>query len=90
MKPQPAPSVPGNSEAARMDFAVRKMFSVSKEDFLKKETKYQEVQAQKKRAKKQRLKRPKFSLSRHYERSASGSKKSQNRPRMTVLILPSP
>lgn len=52
MKPQPAPSVPGNSEASRMDFAVRKMFSVSKEDFLKKETKYQEVQAQKKRAKK--------------------------------------
>ena len=51
MKPQPAPSVPGDSEAARMDAAVRKMFSVSKEDFLKQEAKYQEGRAMIKRAK---------------------------------------
>lgn len=37
MKPKPAPYVPGNTEAERMDNAVRKMFSVSKEDYLKEE-----------------------------------------------------
>ena len=35
MKPQPPPHVPGNTEAERMDNAVRKMFSVSKVDALK-------------------------------------------------------
>jgi len=50
MNPQPAPNVPGDSEAARMDSAVRKMFSVSKQDFLKEESKYQAGQAKKKRA----------------------------------------
>ena len=52
MNPHPAPSVPGETEAARMDAAVRKMFSVSREDFLKEEAKYQAGQAKKKRAKK--------------------------------------
>jgi len=52
MKPLPAPTVPGESEAARMDAAVRKMFSVSKEEFVKEETKYHAGQARKKRAKK--------------------------------------
>lgn len=52
MNPHPAPTVPGESEAARMDNAVRKMFSVSKEDFLKEEAKYQAGQAKKKQAKK--------------------------------------
>jgi hypothetical protein len=52
MNPHPAPNVPGDSEAARMDSAVRKMFSVSKHDFLKEEAKYQAGQAKKKRAKK--------------------------------------
>ena len=52
MNPHPAPNVPGNTEAARMDAAVRKMFSVSKNDFLKEEAKYQHSQAEKKRAKK--------------------------------------
>lgn len=48
MKPQPAPAVPGESEAARMDAAVREMFSVSKEDFLKEEAKHQTMRARKK------------------------------------------
>jgi hypothetical protein len=52
MKPQPAPSVPGESEAARMDSAVRKIVSVSKEDFLMEEATYQTMRARKKRAKK--------------------------------------
>lgn len=40
MKPLPAPNVPGKTEAERMDNAIRKMFSVSKEDLLKKEAKW--------------------------------------------------
>ena len=39
MKPLPPPPVPGNTEAERMDTAVRKMFSVSKEAYLKEEAK---------------------------------------------------
>jgi hypothetical protein len=50
MKPHPQPYVPGNTEAERFDNAVRKMFSVSKEDVLKAEAK--EKQARKKRTKK--------------------------------------
>ena len=52
MKPLPAPDIPGNTEAERMDNAVRKMFSVSKEDFLKKEANWKRSQARKKRARK--------------------------------------
>src|SRR5690242_3306037 len=37
MKPLPAPHIPGNTEAERMDNAVRRMFSVSKEDMLREE-----------------------------------------------------
>jgi len=37
MKPLPAPHIPGETEAERMDNAVRKMFSVSKDDILKEE-----------------------------------------------------
>jgi hypothetical protein len=51
MKPQPAPQVPGDSEAERFDYAVRKMFSVPKESVMKEEAKYQRKQARKKRAK---------------------------------------
>ncbi len=69
MKPLPAPKVCGETEAARMDAAVRKMFSVSKEDFLKEEAKYQAVQAKKKRARSRPLKRPRADLSRHYNSS---------------------
>jgi hypothetical protein len=52
MKPLPAPHVPGNTEAEKFDNAVRKMFSVSKEDLLKREAKWKRTRARKKRAKK--------------------------------------
>lgn len=52
MKPLPAPEVPGNTEAERFDHAVRKMFTVSKEDVLKEEAKQKRARARKKRAKK--------------------------------------
>ena len=51
MKPAPAPHVPGNTEAERMDYAVRAMFRVSKEDVLKEEAKRKRARARKKRAK---------------------------------------
>jgi hypothetical protein len=52
MKPLPAPEVPGNTEAERMDNAVRKMFSVSRETVLKREADWKRSQARKKRARK--------------------------------------
>lgn len=52
MKPLPPPHVPGNTEAERMDNAVRKMFSVSKEDLLKAEAKSKRPHQHMKRAKK--------------------------------------
>ena len=52
MKPLPAPHVPGNTEAERFDNAVRKMFSVSKEELLKLEAKWKRARARKKRTKK--------------------------------------
>jgi hypothetical protein len=51
MKPLPAPEVPGSTEAERMDHAVRKMFTVSKEDLLREEAKWTQARARKKRAK---------------------------------------
>lgn len=53
MKPQPPPSVPGNTEAERFDNAVRKLFTVSKEDYLKEEARLKTIRAQKKSAKPQ-------------------------------------
>ena len=50
MKPLPPPDVPGNTEAERMDNAVRKMFSVSKQDVMKPEAKWKRAR-EKKRAK---------------------------------------
>jgi hypothetical protein len=50
MKPLPAPNVPGNTDAERFDNAVRKMFTVSKDEVLKAEAKWK--QGRKKRAKK--------------------------------------
>ena len=50
MKPAPAPYVPGKTEAERMDNAVRKLFTVSKEDYLKEEKR--RMRARKKPAKK--------------------------------------
>ena len=52
MKPHAAPPVPGNTEAEKFDHAVRKMFSVSKEAFLKAEEEYQRTKPAKKRGKK--------------------------------------
>ena len=37
MKTLPPPAVPGNTDAERMDNAVRRMFSVSKADVLRRE-----------------------------------------------------
>ena len=39
MKPLPPPYVPGTTEAERMDYAVRKVFTVSKEALLRHEAK---------------------------------------------------
>jgi hypothetical protein len=52
MKPQPAPNVPGHTEAERFDYAVRKMFTVSKEKVLKEEAKLKNRKARKSAAKK--------------------------------------
>ena len=37
MKPLPAPDVPGRNESERMDNALRRILSLSKDDLLKKE-----------------------------------------------------
>jgi len=50
MKPLPPPYVPGKTEAERMDNAVRKMFSVSKEALLKHEAEEKRSRERKKRA----------------------------------------
>ena len=53
MKPAPAPNVPGNTEAERMDNALRKILTVSKTDLLKEEANWKRARAKKKkRAKK--------------------------------------
>lgn len=51
MKPLPAPHIPGNTEAEKFDNAVRKMFSVSKEELMKRESRS-------KRTPKKRTKKP--------------------------------
>jgi hypothetical protein len=52
MKPLPAPNVPGNTDAERFDNAVRKMFTVSKEDLARKELDWKRARERKKRSKK--------------------------------------
>jgi hypothetical protein len=52
MKPLPPPHVPGNTEAERMDAAVRKMFSVSRTDVLKQKAKEKREREKKRAAKK--------------------------------------
>lgn len=52
VKPLPAPYVPGATDAERMDNAVRRMFSVSKEEVLRREAKMKREHGRKKRAKK--------------------------------------
>lgn len=49
--PLPPPSVPGDTEAERMDNAVRKLFTVSKGAYLKEEARLKRVRTRKRRAK---------------------------------------
>lgn len=49
MKPLPPPQVSGATEAERMDNAVRKLFTVSKEDYLKEEARLKGLRERKKR-----------------------------------------
>jgi hypothetical protein len=51
VKPSQAPTVPGKTDAERFDNAVRKIFSVSKDELLKREAKWQRQQARKRRSK---------------------------------------
>ena len=51
MRPLPPPDVPGETEALRMDNAVRQMFSVSKDAYLKEEARLKRARGRK-RAKK--------------------------------------
>ena len=48
MKTLPAPYVPGSTDAERMDNAVRKMFSVSKDEILRREADQKRTQAKQK------------------------------------------
>ena len=53
MKPNPAPNVPGNTDAERMDNAVRKFLSVPKAAYLKEEDRLRKLRERRtKRAKK--------------------------------------
>jgi hypothetical protein len=52
MKPLPAPPVPGNTDAERFDNAVRKTFTVSKEEMQRREAEWKRTQATTKEAKK--------------------------------------
>jgi hypothetical protein len=51
MKPAPPPTISGNTEFERFDNVVRKVLTVSKEDFLKAEAKWKRRRARKKRTK---------------------------------------
>ncbi len=50
MKALPAPNVSGDTEAALMDNAVRMLFSASKTDFVKEETKHKKARKRKARS----------------------------------------
>jgi hypothetical protein len=47
MKPLPAPSVPGDTDTQRFDNAVRKMFTVSKEEMQQWEAEWHRLQSKK-------------------------------------------
>ena len=51
MKPLPAPPVPGDSDAERFDNAVRKTFTVSKEEMQRREAEWQRANGKKTQAK---------------------------------------
>lgn len=44
MNPLPAPPVPGKTEAQRFDHAIRKAFTVTKEEIQRREDKWQKFQ----------------------------------------------
>jgi hypothetical protein len=50
MKPLSPPYVPGSTDAERMDNAVRRMFSISKAQVLKREAEWQREHPKRKRA----------------------------------------
>jgi len=52
MKPLPSPPVPGKTESERFDNAVRKTFTVSKEEMQRRESEWQRAQAKKTESKK--------------------------------------
>ena len=52
MKPNPAPNVPGSTEAERFDSAVRAVLTVSKDSLLKAEAKWKKARAKRKAGKK--------------------------------------
>ena len=49
MKPLPAPDIPGSTERERMDNALRRILSVSKDDLLKRESEDKKSRQRKKR-----------------------------------------
>lgn len=51
MKPLPPPPVPGDTEAERFDNALRKIFTVSKEAYLKEEARLKRARDRKRRKK---------------------------------------
>lgn len=57
MKPLPPPYVPGDTDAERMDNAARKMFSVSKEEVLRREASMKRAHARKEEGEEIRLTR---------------------------------
>jgi hypothetical protein len=56
MKPLPAPHVPGRTESERFDNALRQVFSVSKDDLLKRESADKKSRTRKKRMSEQKSK----------------------------------
>ena len=50
MKPLPPPNIPGNTDAERMDNALRRFFTVSKAD-------YDKAEAERKKQRKKRAKK---------------------------------
>jgi hypothetical protein len=50
MKTLPAPVVPGNTEAERFDNAVRKVFTVSKEEMQRREAEWQKTNGRRRTA----------------------------------------
>ena len=52
MKTQPAPAVPGDIDSQRFDNAVRKMFTVSKEEMQRREAEWKKIQGRNAQSKK--------------------------------------